>query len=35
MFKLKGQILKKPGFLEIMAWQQTTDKEIPLYKVGQ
>ena len=34
-FKLKGIILKKPGFLQIMNWQQTTDKEIPHYKVGQ
>jgi hypothetical protein len=25
-FKLKGIILKKAGFLEIMNWQQTTDK---------
>ena len=28
-FKLKGIILKKPGFLQIMSWQKTTDKEIP------
>lgn len=33
-FKLKGIILKKAGFLEIMNWQQTSDKEIPKYKVG-
>jgi len=28
-FKLKGTVLKKPGFLEIMTWQTTSDKEIP------
>ena len=33
-FKLKGIILKKKGFLEIMTWQTQSDKEIPLYKIG-
>ena len=33
-FKLKGNILIKPGFLEIMTWQGVTDKEIPHYKKG-
>ena len=33
-FKLKGVILKKPGFLEIMTWKTVSDKEIPIYKVG-
>ena len=34
-FKLKGAILKKPGFLEIMSWKTVSDKEIPPYKTGQ
>lgn len=34
-FKLKGNILRKPGFLEVMNWQGITDKEIPLYAKGQ
>ena len=34
-FKLKGVVLKKPGFLEIMSWQLGADKEIPVFKVGQ
>ena len=33
-FKLKGNIEKDPGFLEVMPWMRTTDKEIPLYKKG-
>jgi DNA topoisomerase IA len=28
-FKLKGQLLKNEGFLEIMPWQRHSDKEIP------
>jgi DNA topoisomerase III len=34
VFKLKGVVLKKPGFLEVMTWQLGADKEIPIYKVG-
>jgi DNA topoisomerase IA len=33
-FKLKGIVLKKRGFLEIMTWQAQNDKEIPTYKIG-
>lgn len=33
-FKLKGTILKKAGFLEIMNWQAAAEKEIPTFKVG-
>jgi DNA topoisomerase-3 len=33
-FKLKGQIVVNPGFLEVMPWQQHADKEIPNYQVG-
>lgn len=34
-FKLKGTILKKAGFLEIMNWQAASEKEIPVFKVGE
>ena len=33
-FKLKGQILREPGFLDVMPWQRHADKEVPLYEVG-
>lgn len=34
-FKLKGNILLEEGFLEIMPWLVASDKEIPLFKVGE
>ncbi len=34
-FKLKGNILIEEGFLEIMPWLIASDKEIPIYKVGE
>jgi DNA topoisomerase IA len=34
-FKLKGSILIEEGFLEVMPWMVASDKEIPVYKVGQ
>jgi len=34
-FKLKGSVLVDQGFLEVMPWLLMTDKEIPVYKVGQ
>ncbi|CDW89802.1 dna topoisomerase 3-beta-1-like [Stylonychia lemnae] len=35
IFKLKGNILKEEGFLEVMPWLLQSDKEIPVYKMGQ
>ena len=34
-FKLKGNILRDPGFYDIMPWMKIEDKEVPLLKVGQ
>jgi len=33
-FKMKGQNVREPGFLEIMPWQQHADKGVPEYSVG-
>lgn len=33
-FKLKGQLLKDEGFLEVMPWQRHSDKEVPQYEIG-
>ena len=33
-FKMKGQILLDPGFIEIQPWQRHEDKEIPLFEVA-
>jgi len=33
-FKLKGQILTDPGFLDVQPWQRHADKEVPLYEIG-
>jgi len=33
-FKLKGQVLRDEGFLEVMPWQRHSDLEVPVYEVG-
>jgi DNA topoisomerase-3 len=34
LFKLKGQSIIDPGFLEVMPWSQHADKNIPEYSIG-
>ena len=31
---MKGQILLDPGFLDVQPWQIHSDKEVPLFEVG-
>lgn len=33
-FKMKGQILLDPGFLDVQPWQIHADKQVPIYEVG-